>query len=196
MLKRQRQASPVPASSSSIPFVHHDTPDDFLASRDLKRRRTEPPVLDGTSRGWEVAPGDEEEDYEPSEYDQHTVQAAQTDEYKSTNNLLRELHILQQHRLLFTEIPSKQAAPLVPSPHVHALSSDRLLGKVHFNGNSEPQHLWKNDHSNPGPDTLRNAEESIIVHERYGGTNRLLKDLFLSRRREIEVPISNDRQQS
>ena len=81
---------------------------DFADTRSTKRRRTLPPVLDGAQRGWAKSLEDDEE--EDDEYDDDDnygnhpspldTQAAQS-EYQTTNSMLRDLHTLHQHRLLF-----------------------------------------------------------------------------------------------
>ena len=123
MLKRQRVPSP-PLSFSSVPFIS-DTPADLI-ERKAKRRRTQPPVLDGASRGWArpaETPSDDEED--PISDDEaellvssHPSQQQQS-EYKSTNTMLRELHTLQQHRICFSSSSTAQNTPLSTSlPHL------------------------------------------------------------------------------
>jgi len=125
MLKRQRPFSP-PPTFSSVPFVIADPPAD-LVGRDTKRRRTLPPVLDGASRGWAQTPPlsignveDDEEDYISDDEieniapnfsinccltQQQQQQPGDKAEYASANSFLRELHTLQQHRLLFSSPP-------------------------------------------------------------------------------------------
>ena len=72
MLKRQRQSSPPPFASSSVPLAADSPgPDEAAFVRDIKRRRTRPPVLDGMERGWNL-PNDEEEYYEEDD-DERTV---------------------------------------------------------------------------------------------------------------------------
>jgi hypothetical protein len=122
MLKRQRAPSP-PLSFSSVPFIS-DTPGDLI-ERKVKRRRTQPPVLDGTSRGWarppETASEDEEDLISDDEAEllvpSHPSQ--QQSEYKSTNTMLRELHTLQQHRIYFSSSSTTQNTSLSTSlPHL------------------------------------------------------------------------------
>ncbi|EAU93308.1 hypothetical protein CC1G_08621 [Coprinopsis cinerea okayama7 len=216
MLKRQRQPSPVPSSSSSIPLVTDCGPDD-ISMRNLKRRRTQPPPLDGASRGWNNHrnpqsfsmgrnDGDEEDYYESDEDDDDSNQTNETErnaegevvmeEYKSTNNLLRELHILQQHRLLFSgdsTTIAKMGPPqgLAPVPavskqapsSVHSFAEKQLPGPCP----EKTQRHWgyPGDH-HPSPQHPQNGDETLNVHQNYGDTNRLLRELFLSRRRGME----------
>jgi hypothetical protein len=127
MLKRQRQVSPTP-TFSSVPLVIADPYADFMG-RDTKRRRTLPPVLDGACRGWAHAPlsinneeDDGEEDYISDDEIKNIVpncsincsltqqQPGDKAGYTSTNSFLRELHTLQQHRLLFSSPPPPPSA--------------------------------------------------------------------------------------
>ena len=128
MLKRQRPVSPTP-TFSSVPLVIADPSADFVG-RDMKRRRTLPPVLDGACRGWAQAPlsinneeDDGEEDYISDDEIKNVVpncsincgltqqqQPGDKTGYTSTNSFLRELHTLQQHRLLFSSPPPPGSA--------------------------------------------------------------------------------------
>ena len=132
MLKRQRPISPTP-TFSSVPLVIADP----FVERDTKRRRTLPPVLDGACRGWAQAPlsinneeDDGEEDY-ISDDEKNVLPNCSNNcsltqqqhpgdktEYTSTNSFLRELHTLQQHRLLFSS----------PLPPPSASASSFLCG--------------------------------------------------------------------
>jgi hypothetical protein len=129
MLKRQRPVSPTP-TFPSVPLFIADPSADFVG-RDTKRRRTLPPVLDGACRGWAQAPlsinneeDDGEEDYISDDDEIKNIvpncstncgltqQQPQGDKagYTSTNSFLRELHTLQQHRLLFSSPPPPSSA--------------------------------------------------------------------------------------
>lgn len=133
MLKRQRQVSPTP-TFSSVPLVIADPYADF-AGRDTKRRRTLPPVLDGVCRGWAHAPlfinneeDDGEEDYISDDEIENIVpnssinfsltqqQPGDKAGYTSANSFLRELHTLQQHRLLFSSPPPSHSPSASTSP--------------------------------------------------------------------------------
>ena len=124
MLKRQRPISPTP-TFSSVPLVIADP----FVERDTKRRRTLPPVLDGACRGWAPAPlsindeeDDGEEDYISDDENKYispncSIKCSPTPQqpgdkagYTSTNSFLRELHTLQQHRLLFSSPPLPPSA--------------------------------------------------------------------------------------
>jgi hypothetical protein len=131
MLKRQRPVSPTP-TFSSVPLVIADPYADFVG-RDTKRRRTLPPVLDGACRGWAHAPlfinneeDDGEEDYISDDEIENiapncSINVSLTQQqpgdkagYTSTNSFLRELHTLQQHRLLFSSPPPSPSASASP----------------------------------------------------------------------------------
>lgn len=136
MLKRQRASSP-PLPSSSVPLIT-DTLGDVI-ERTAKRRRTQPPVLDGASRGWARplgTPSDDEEDLlsddevEPLVASHPSQQHQQQSEYKFTNTMLRELHTLQQHRISFSSPSTTQNTSLSSSlPHLTISShhSDKEL---------------------------------------------------------------------
>ncbi|KAH7880462.1 uncharacterized protein C8R40DRAFT_255328 [Lentinula edodes] len=112
MLKRQRAPSPPPSSSSNVPLIFDSTP--VENARSTKRRRTQPPVLDGQMRGWGT-PQDvlyetsdrEEDDGEENLVDDDQLYSAPdisgganpNSPYKSANGFLHELHTLQRHRL-------------------------------------------------------------------------------------------------
>ncbi|KDR84765.1 hypothetical protein GALMADRAFT_233098 [Galerina marginata CBS 339.88] len=205
MLKRQRPSSP-PLASPSIPFIS-DAPGDLI-ERNSKRRRTLPPVLDGASRGWASAPqvaDDEEDDYH-SDYEEENDDAfasscyqdhQNTSEYKSANSILRELHTLHQHRLLFS--PSK--------PHVHATPLNSITYPLNATQHLQPPVPMKGHMSQPGSLHTTSAynpvstekgcqpqlggtfsEEVNRVTERYESMNRRLGSLFLSRRRDLGSP--------
>lgn len=155
MLKRQRQPSPPPPSTpflSADPFMPVPVvvePEDS-ERRHAKRRRTQPPVLDGALRGWarpETEDDGEEDVAEEevgwSDLDENTTTTI-SEEYKSNNSILRDLHALHQHRVSFSSpIPSARPVlsdsstnstsailsqlpppskrhPVIAHPHVHA----------------------------------------------------------------------------
>lgn len=142
MLKRQRPVSP-PPTFSSVPLFIADLPAD-LVGRDTKRRRRLPPVLDGTYRGWAQAPPlsnveDDEEDYVSDDEVEKIApnfsincsltqqqQPGEKAEYTSTNSFLRELHTLQQHRLLFSSPP-----PFSPSASSFLSGGSNLKDAIH-----------------------------------------------------------------
>lgn len=119
MLKRQRQPSPPPPppSSSSIAFIADPVTDERLA----KRRRTQPPVLDGSQRGWaRVEDADTDDGYwddidgpETTHDVNVDLTTTSSDEYKATNSMLRDLHTLHQHRLS----SSSQSSSFLPVTH-------------------------------------------------------------------------------
>ena len=158
MLKRQRPVSP-PPTFSSVPLIVTEPPAE-LVGRNTKRRRTLPPVLDGAYRGWAQAPPlpinnveDDEEDYISDDEVENIApnfsincsltqlqQPEDKAEYTSTNNVLRELHTLQQHRLLFSSLPlsvSSRSSNLKDAPHASNILShsgySSPLNKGQFN---------------------------------------------------------------
>ncbi|KAF8807193.1 hypothetical protein BYT27DRAFT_7232754 [Phlegmacium glaucopus] len=225
MLKRQRPVSPPPASSS-VPLVVADPPAD-LAVRDTKRRRTLPPVLDGAYRGWAQTPPlsisnaeDDEEDYISDDEIENIApnfsttysltqqqQPGDKAEYSSANSFLRELHTLQQHRLLFSSPPPHPSASSLlawgPNSKNATYSSNTLsysdyppLTKGH--SNVPPQLPIErprlSSHMSPTPISKLSQQPSHgppideihSVSEHYEGTNKFLGSLFLSRRRVID----------
>ncbi|KAF9557849.1 hypothetical protein CPC08DRAFT_764298 [Agrocybe pediades] len=211
MLKRQRQSSPLPpSSSSSIPFVS-DGPSDLI-ERTTKRRRTQPPVMDGTQRGWNSPSNnnsafrDDEDDYiseddEPAD-SAHSAQPfdlqyqhyqQNQSEYKSANTLLRELHTLNQHRLLFSSASSPVHSSATPSHATHPSAWDTVQQPLQHPEsylNKTPllplERISPFDkRAGPGANEL-SPKEAEFVTERYEQTNRLLGSLFLSRRRKLD----------
>jgi len=221
MLKRSRPISP-PPTSSSVPLVAPDPPAD-LVGRDTKRRRTLPPVLDGTCRGWAQAPPlliniseDEEDDYISDDEIENIAPHSSTNcnlnqqpdkaEYTSTNSFLRELHTLQQHRLLFSSpqppsVPAFLSCGSNPKDAVHSSNILSYAGyhppppltKGHFNFLSQlpvegprvsSQHMLPTPISKQ-PSYGSPIDEIHSVTEHYEGTNKFLGSLFLSRRRVL-----------
>ncbi|KAJ3815034.1 hypothetical protein EV368DRAFT_79878 [Lentinula lateritia] len=124
MLKRQRVPSPPPSSSSNIPLISDSTP--VENARSTKRRRTQPPVLDGQMRGWgtpqdvlyEASDREEDDGEEDLVGDDPSYPALGTSgsanlnsPYTAANGFLHELHTLQRHRLLY----SFNTSPQLPS---------------------------------------------------------------------------------
>ncbi|KIJ08588.1 hypothetical protein PAXINDRAFT_102526 [Paxillus involutus ATCC 200175] len=164
MLKRQRPATPPPSSLHDFTSCFADRSIKPLPQRNAdptlrnepcaKRRRTQPPVLDGALRGWLASnptnpcreEGDDEEDWvEGVEGHQSDAPSSLplvvTDQYKHANSLLHELHTLHQHRFLFTESvrdghfneysATPSSTTYVQHPHLHAYP----LGQGHGTGN-------------------------------------------------------------
>ena len=207
MLKRQRQTSPPPPSSSSVPLISNDPVADMIErERDSKRRRTLPPSLDGAARGWakpEITEGyddDQEEQYSDEEdavYDyrptrnQVTLASA---EYKSTNTMLRDLHTLHQHRLLFSS-PSPAMPHITPtkldyhSTHDASNMSYRSPSKTYMQ--PQPERLrpsYPSVELEKGLQLERNVpEEAEIVNERYENTNKCVVQLCNRLPSDIEL---------
>jgi len=225
MLKRQRPVSP-PPTFSSIPLVVADPPADFVG-RDTKRRRTLPPVLDGAHRGWAQTPlpisiaEDDEEDYISDDEIENIApnfsnncsliqqqQPGDKAEYSSTNSFLRELHTLQQHRLLFPSPPPPPSASSFSScgsnPKDTTHSPNILSYSGHYpplnkgHSNLSPQlpveRLRMSSHMSPTPFPKLSQQQSPglpideihSVTEHYEDTNKFLGSLFLSRRRILD----------
>ncbi|CAA7264704.1 unnamed protein product [Cyclocybe aegerita] len=175
MLKRQRASSP-PPSSSSVPLVTDNLVD--LIDRGTKRRRTQPPVLDGGARGWaQDNCNDDEEDYYSDEGDKSYPRQTMTrgnSEYAVENSKLRELHTLHQHRLLFSSSnpshygPSHAHAPGVLTNTSFWPDNDQLLPHHH-----EPPHtarqMYAGEKGRPVESDYTFAKEAACVAGRYQG---------------------------
>ncbi|PPR01184.1 hypothetical protein CVT24_006060 [Panaeolus cyanescens] len=238
MLKRQRPASPPPVPTfSETPFIT-DPVDLSLIERHHKKRRVLPPSLDGTSRGWakphehhiprfddddeEYYESDDEHEEAPgssrgnnnngSNFSSSQQQAHYASPYKSTNQLLRELHTVNQHRLLFSSpahnlsLASQQASGSGSQQqqfglyHSSSLLSDNASEPMShhpsnslsgFGHNSEGitsprRQEWHRSFSGVDKEDAVMSNEVSRVTERYESTNRLLGSLFLSRRRQLE----------
>ncbi|KAI6045131.1 hypothetical protein EDC04DRAFT_2889320 [Pisolithus marmoratus] len=226
MLKRQRPATPPP---SSLDFPTYFFPAKPLPNPDLassisdpcgKRRRLERPENE-MLKGWALPSsgisreehGDDEEDVERSShgdgaeelYDGVSNQSnsSRGDRvYKQTNSILHEVHVLNQHRLIFSpsEHLSRSYSEIPPhSIHNHPNSQgtaefgcglpQSAHGKSPMPSNSSQlAHRMRAGQScsaNVAADQA-DVHEAQAVWERYGGTNKLLGSLFLSRRRELQ----------
>jgi len=220
MLKRQRPVSP-PPTFSSVPLVITDPPATDFLRRDTKRRRTLPPVLDGAYRGWAQAPpvsinnveDDDEEDRISDDEVENiapnfsincslTQQQSPGDkaEYASTNSFLRELHTLQQHRLLFLSPPP--SVPSCSSNQKDAADASNVLSysgyhpTLNYKGqfNLPPQPPIERSRVSPIPITKLSQQQNhtfpideiYSVTDHYQGTNKFLGSLFLSRKRVLD----------
>ncbi|KAF8832560.1 hypothetical protein HHX47_DHR1001335 [Lentinula edodes] len=217
MLKRQRAPSPPPSSSSNVPLIFDSTP--VENARSTKRRRTQPPVLDGQMRGWGT-PQDvlyetsdrEEDDGEEDLVDDDQLYSAPdisgganpNSPYKSANGFLHELHTLQRHRLLYSSNISPQ------SPSSNNLVSHSFPQQVHaYNphlyppgkGLSHPISPPTSGHAQsqqgmhallPYATDSGKQHELTSVKGHYEEKNRLLGSVVLSRRRELEQRLQNN----
>jgi hypothetical protein len=196
MLKRQRQTSP-PPSSLNIPLIS-DLPSDAIAERNFKKQRTAPPSLDGRIRGWGQEPelpgeDDDGEDYiddstedmvplpSTAGYAHPSLHAE--NEYKSANTVLRELHTLHQHRMLFSTPPSPgshstahlmvahTSPPLLhgPSPLRNQIGKERITGAWSQHSNSTAK-----EKSSENDDSVL-EQEAHRVAERYEGLNKFVR---------------------
>ncbi|KAH0838596.1 hypothetical protein J3R83DRAFT_6917 [Lanmaoa asiatica] len=214
MLKRQRPATPPPSSLGDPPsFLFDGLIRPLQPSHSVnpsqprsKRQRIRPPPLDGALRGWleseSAGPyweSDGEEDWIEDARDvfrSPLPPSTTADQYKDANSLLHELHVLNQHRLLFAHSPrDRRLNPKVPLPTAHARTQDPLTGQRptawtdgSFYHPAPPQLA----HDRPAGRSCESAKENGLVEEvhcvrqRYEDANRLLGSLFLSRRREVE----------
>ena len=214
MLKRQRPVSPIP-TFSSVPLVMADP----FVGRDTKRIRTLPPVLDGACRGWAHAPlsinnedDDGEEDYISEDETKNIVpncsincsltqqQPGDKAGYTSTNSFLRELHTLQQHRLLFSSPPPPPSASVssflcgsnskdIAHPSSYSGYHSPPI-KGHFNGPLQlpTERPRVSSHTSLTPTAKLSQQQSHgfpidevhSVTEHYEGTNKyaLITDIF------------------
>ncbi|KAL1739457.1 hypothetical protein HDZ31DRAFT_49377 [Schizophyllum fasciatum] len=200
MLKRRRAASP-PPPSHEVPLLPPSPP------RDLKRRRTQPPVLDGQQRTGAVSflpyghtadgladdMGEEPWDEEDDENDRVSQPTVDPVEYKSANDVLYELHALQRHRLLFAPTQAatgylhrnhQQPSVAAGHPFDQCPPSGKGVGYL-LPDHRAPSHSSRPAYKNGAAEVELSMEEQR-VKERYEGANRTLGALFLSRRREAE----------
>ena len=157
------------------------------------------PLLPQDSDGEEPWTDDDESQRAPD-------QPVDSSEYKETNNMLHEIHALNQHRLLFvnpppTPGPSTYASPALNSlPYQLAHTSEQShpyapLAAHKLNNFSHlpvhpihPPRFEMESHLQVGaqhPPQQDDRQEVQWVRERYEDANRLLGSLFLSRRREL-----------
>ncbi|KAF5382909.1 hypothetical protein D9757_006320 [Collybiopsis confluens] len=199
MLKR-RASSPL-LSSSNVPLVSDPTPLDKM--RETKRRRVQPPVLNGQLRGWgnhqdiflhqplDDEDDDGEEDVFEDDPSSDLVASMADSPYKSANDFLNELHALQRHRLLFASQSNSQSSysrrstlePLISEPHAlphQFFPSDNAL-------HAKPTLVGRNDTERalPALDSGR-LQAPDAVKGNYEDMNRLLGSIVLSRRRELD----------
>jgi len=119
-----------------------------------------------------------------------------SEEYKSANTMLRELHILNQHRLTFSLPTASQIPPLNPTHQLPYALSDighstggvpRKLHPSLLQTSKPPvpysprQKTIEQNQLQAGP-----LEEAGVVSENYGNINKLLGSLFLSRRQVLD----------
>ncbi|TFK57427.1 hypothetical protein OE88DRAFT_1722316 [Heliocybe sulcata] len=198
MLKRSRPLTPPPQPEEppSLPLPVPGPSSIEYYQRDAKRRRTVAPSLDGQARGWSGSSLDDEEDEEDWEQDENDGRGAEASletskQYQAPNSLLHDLHAEYQHRMLFSSPPASssrhvpgQMSPYSPQPHTtHAAKRNApyLLERpvmTEMNG-----HLQRSTAEHMGKGGLDRVEEQR-VKERYEESNRLLRSLFLNRRRE------------
>ncbi|PFH50749.1 hypothetical protein AMATHDRAFT_3712 [Amanita thiersii Skay4041] len=181
MLKRQRPLTPpIP----SVPLIAPTPLDVMMMERESKRRRTNSTSDELSRDSWHYTTCSM-----VSNAKEDTSGCASSDssasEYKSANNMLRELHTLHQHRLLFapttpsmlhTHGDSLQSPDIPPSSLKHVISSL-----------PDPMRLITRASSNDPEATPSLIDEQAQVMEHYEETNRLLGSLFLSRRRNLAL---------
>lgn len=138
-----------------------------------------PPVLDGMSRGWDSGYGDDEEEYDISEEDDGATDAPQIDsmdEYSTTNNLLRELHTLNQSRLLLAPSTSKYLPTPTPKSFPYFQPKE---GNPHSLPKAPPTlEITRNQHPAFSHDQgHESGDERAHVSKRYEGTNKYVSSL-------------------
>lgn len=132
MLKRQRPATPPPSSLGDPPSFFPDGPirSPHIADSHQprsKRQRIRAPPLDGALRGWlesESANPHGESDGEEDRIEDVCDALPPTttpDQYKDANILLHELHVLNQHRLLFVHPPRDRCLNATSRTHIQDL---------------------------------------------------------------------------
>ena len=180
MLKRQRPSSP-PPSVSNVPLIS-DPPLDY-ADRPSKRCRTKPPSLNGAERGWATIADDEEDDGEEDVYDESPSNTASyatstsippephITHYKSTNDLLRELHVLNQHRLVFSTPTSSCHSGL--DSHTSSGQKDQYSVGYMPLAQIGAQVSYQTHGSKQGDDG-QVWEEAQLVQDRYEAHNRFV----------------------
>ena len=199
MLKRQRPATPPPSSLGDPPsFLPNGPIRPLLPSQPVepsqprsKRQRTQPPPLDGALRGWLVSEpagphweSDGEEDWieDPhSRMGSPLPPPTTASQYKDANSLLHELHVLNQHRLLFAH-QSRDRRPNLNPRVTLPLTQDPLVGHgpaAWTNGSlyHPPPSQFARDgltgrSYNEFAEGKGLVEEVQSVRQRYEGTNR------------------------
>ena len=184
MLKRQRPSSP-PPSASNVPLIS-DLPLDY-ADRPSKRSRTKPPSLNGAERGWATTADDEEDDGEEDVYDElpsstapYAMSTSMPPEphithYKSTNDLLRELHVLNQHRLVFSTPTSSCHTGL--DSHTSSEQKDQYSVAYMPLAQIGAQVSYQT-HGSKQDDAGQVWEEAQLVQDRYEAHNRYVTCAF------------------
>ncbi|KAK2462083.1 hypothetical protein APHAL10511_006546 [Amanita phalloides] len=178
MLKRQR---PVTPPLPSVPLLADPSSlDSMVMEREYKRRRaTSITPLEAPWRDWGhnlqaiVTRVDNSQPPQGEGLHQPT-----DNEYRSVNTILRELHTLHQHRLLFTTSgtpPTHGFASQPPSKSSHLQTSSTQ---------SKRMSAILSEHANLVSE-LPCIDEQIHVTEWYEERNRLLGSTLLSRRREL-----------
>jgi hypothetical protein len=185
MLKRQRQSSPPPASSNI-----HLIQDLGAEERHAKRRRTQQPML-AEAVGQAVDDDDSCEEYR----DSHATNAATheltemtntLEEYKSANTMLRDLHILNQHRLMFsspaphsfstTHLSSLNPTHQPPCP-VSYMGYSTPTTKLHPIQTGKPSNPYSSRHKIAEQDQFQTSrfEEAGVVVENYENINKCVQ---------------------
>jgi len=182
MLKRQRQSSPPPASSN-----FHLLPNLGAEEPHLKRRRTQQPTQDEEAS---QAVGDDDiyEGYRDNllthaATHESTEMTNTSEEYKSANTMLRDLHILNQHRLMFS-LPSPHSIstsqisslnptqqPPYPVPYTGYSTPPTKLHPVQTGKMSKP-HSSRHKFSEQGQALAGRLEGASVVSENYENINK------------------------
>ncbi|KAL4069377.1 hypothetical protein J3A83DRAFT_4537689 [Scleroderma citrinum] len=197
MLKRQRPATPPPVSLDfAVCFPDRPVrPLPHSAELSNKRRRVHDSTFGDQPRQEE---SDGEEDCVDDDPSCLSPPSRADMDYKRSNCLLHELHVLHQHRLMFSpsDHPSSTYGPPSPSICTHFcfqgnadatnIPSRSSFDKLPIPQPSSPAHSAPHARTGQPYSDQAVLHEAQSVWERYEGTNRLLGSLFLSRRRELQ----------
>lgn len=164
MLKRQRPSTPPPA------FTFDELqPDHAILVHQAKRRRVEPSISTGPSSGdWNQQRQQSIEDEVDCDDEPATDCHPQTQhvtnqvlrEYRSTNEMLHELHTLNQHRLAFA--PDHSNAHMLRHPSNNAVESHKgIMPEPVTSSSSRP---YKHEDIQP--------PEQDTVHQNYQQANK------------------------
>ncbi|KAJ4476753.1 hypothetical protein J3R30DRAFT_3488654 [Lentinula aciculospora] len=211
MLKRQRAPSPPPSSSSNAPLISDFTP--VEKARDIKRRRVQPPVLDGQKRGWATSQDilyetfddvedDGEEDIVDDDEPYLTLGASHSSDlnspYKSANGFLHELHTLHRHRLSLSHnslsqlSSSNYPADESSSNQPHAYNQHLFPPGKGLPPLITPTHVPSQQRSyelSPSTSNIGKQHETNSIKGHYEENNKLLGSVVLSRRQQLELSL-------
>jgi hypothetical protein len=160
-----------------------------IFARDLKKRRATMPSSNDSERSWKISNYGAREAYDDGEEDvlEHEMGVAESDgnqwkdngQYKATNSLLHDLHVLNQHRRMF----SSPSPPSTSSLEFHSSYNTSLAGSCsttmsrHQRTDSDmgtPKVVEDIDDSSSRLGDVVSMEEAQSVQQHYQDTNRLV----------------------